>query len=179
MWQQRVVAFKLFKYTILLQKRIYRRAQHGGWTHILRQTGMCHSNWLLFARNPETWVRFLLFSFFFKSLKPSTWVKFSDWAQIICENWAYFSRKPPGVTHIFGRTGMCRSNGSLFYKKSLNMGPVFYQKILKHGSTFLTEPKFSGFRMAKTPKIVKFLKNGPIFQEKSLKMGTLFCQNHP
>ena len=85
----------------------------------------------------------------------------------------------PGCTHIFGQTEMCRSNGSLFYKKSLNMGPVFYKKILKHGSTFLTEPKFSGFRMAKTPKIPKFLKNGPIFQEKSLKMGTLFCQNHP
>ena len=49
------------------------------------------------------------------------------------------------------------------------MGPVFYQKILKHGSTFLTEPKFSGFRMAKTPKIAKFLKNGPIFQELPLK----------
>ena len=31
-------------------------------------------------------------------------------------------------THIFGRTGMCRPNGSLFYKKSLNMGPVFYPK---------------------------------------------------
>ena len=31
----------------------------------------------------------------------------------------------PGGTHIFRRTGMCRSNGSLFYKKSLNMGPVF------------------------------------------------------
>ena len=83
-----------------------------------------------------------------------------------------------GGTHIglFGWTGMCPSNGLLFYKKSLNMGPVFYQKILKHGSTFLTEPKFSGFRMA---KIAKFLKNGPIFQEKTLKMGTLFCQNHP
>ena len=32
----------------------------------------------------------------------------------------------PGGNHILGRTGMCRSNGSLFYKKSLNMGPVFY-----------------------------------------------------
>ena len=84
-----------------------------------------------------------------------------------------------GGTNIFGRTGICRSNGSLFYKNSLNMGPIFYQKILKHGSTFLTEPKFLGFRMAKTPKITKFFENGPIFQEKSLKMGTLFCQNHP
>ena len=51
------------------------------------------------------------------------------------------------------------------------MGPLFYQKILKYESTFLTEPKFSGFRMAKTPKITKFLKNGPIFQEKNLKNG--------
>ena len=84
-----------------------------------------------------------------------------------------------GGTHIFmifGRTGMCRSNGLLFYKKSLNMGPVFYQKILKHESTFLTEPKFSGFRMAKTPK--SFEKRA-YFSRKILKMGTLFCQNHP
>ena len=91
----------------------------------------------------------------------------------------FLEKYPGGGTHIFGRMGMCCSNGSFFYKKSLNMGPIFYQKILKHGTTFLTEPKFSGFCMAKTPKIVKFLKNGPIFQEKSLKMGTLFCQNHP
>ena len=56
------------------------------------------------------------------------------------------------------------------------MGPVFHQKILKHGSTFLTELKFSGFRMAKTLKV---LKNGPSFQEKSFKMGTLFCQISP
>ena len=31
----------------------------------------------------------------------------------------------PGGTHIFGRTGMCRPNGSLFL-----------QEILKHGSRF-------------------------------------------
>ena len=79
--------------------------------------------------------------------------------------WSWQPPLPPGGTHIFGQTGMCRSNGSLFYKKSLNMGPVFYQKILKRGSTFLTEPKFSGFHMAKTPKIAKFLKNGPIFRK--------------
>ena len=47
-------------------------------------------------------------------------------------------------------------HGSHFYKKSLNMGP-----------NFLTEPKFLGFRMVKTLKIAKFVKNGPIFQEKS------------
>ena len=44
--------------------------------------------------------------------------------------------------------------GNLFWPPlSLKMGPVFYLKILKNGSTFLTKPKFSGFRMAKTPKI--------------------------
>ena len=59
------------------------------------------------------------------------------------------------------------------------MGPIFYQKILKHGSTFLTEPKFSGFRMAKTPENREIFENGSIFQEKTLKMGTLFWQNHP
>ena len=59
------------------------------------------------------------------------------------------------------------------------MGPIFNQKILKHGLTFLIKPKFLGFRMAKTPKITKVLKNGPIFQEKSLKMFTFFWQNHP
>ena len=31
-------------------------------------------------------------------------------------------------THILRQTGMCRSHGSLFYKKSLNMGPVFFYK---------------------------------------------------
>ena len=55
----------------------------------------------------------------------------------------------------------------------------FLQEILKHGSTFLTEPKFSGFRMAKTLKIVKFLKNGPIFQEKILKNGYPFLPKSP
>ena len=72
---------------------------------------------------------------------------------------------------------MYRSNGLLFYKKSLNMVPVLYKKIFKRGSNFLTEPKFSGFCMAKTPKIAKFWENGPIFQD--LTMGSLFCQNNP
>ena len=84
-----------------------------------------------------------------------------------------------GVFTYLAERGCAALMGCFFYKKSLNMGPVVYQKILKHGSSFLIKPKFLGFRMVKTPKIVKFLKNGPIFQEKSLKMGTLFCQNHP
>ena len=65
---------------------------------------------------------------------------------------AYLWCKTPGKgSHILRQTGMCRSNGSLFYKKSLNMGPVFYKKNLKHGSNFLTEPNFSGFRQRHTP----------------------------
>ena len=88
-----------------------------------------------------------------------------------------------GGTHIFGRTGMCRPNESLFYKKSLNMGPIFYpKKSLNMGQLFWLSPKlrdFRGFRMAKTPKMAEFLKNRPIFEGKSLKMGTLFGQNHP
>ena len=55
--------------------------------------------------------------------------------------------KARGLTRILSQTGMCRSNGSLFNKKSLNMGPVFYQNILKHGSNFLTAQIF-GFSHA-------------------------------
>ena len=84
-----------------------------------------------------------------------------------------------GGTYILQQTGLCRSNGSLFLQESLIMGPVFYKELLKHGSNFLTESTLSGFYMAKTQKIAKYVKNGPIFQEKSLTMGTLFCQNDP
>ena len=64
------------------------------------------------------------------------------------------------------------------YKNSLNMGPIFYQKILKHGSTFLTEPKFLGFRMAKTPKITIFFK-WAYFSRKILKNGYPFLPKSP
>ena len=98
-----------------------------------------------------------------------------------------------GGTQIFGRTEMCRSNGSLFYKKSLNMGPVFYQKILKHGSTFLTEPKFFGFSLGENPENRKIFEkwasenpeNRKIFEKwayfsrKILKNGYLFLPKSP
>ena len=62
------------------------------------------------------------------------------------------------------------------------MGPVFYQKkSLNMGQLFWLSPKlldFRGFHHAKTPKIVKFLKNRPIFEGKPLKISTLFGQNH-
>ena len=49
-----------------------------------------------------------------------------------------------GGTHIFGWTGMCRPNGSLFYKKSLNMGPVFLpKKSLNMGQLFWPEPQIT------------------------------------
>ena len=91
--------------------------------------------------------------------------------------WVQPSASPSmqGYSHIKAN-GDVPTNRSLFYKKSLNMGPVFL--ILKHGPNFLTEPKFSGFCMVKTPKIAKCV-DRPIFQEKSLTMGTLFCQNDP
>ena len=84
-----------------------------------------------------------------------------------------------GGTHIFGRTGMCCSNGSLFYKKSLNMGPVFYQKILKHSDwaqIFGLKPrKLRIFSKNWAYFSWKILKNGYPFLPKSpLKMGRVF-----
>ena len=85
---------------------------------------------------------------------------------------------PRGVLTYLAERG-CAALMGHFLQEILKHGSLFYQKILKHGLTFLTEHKFSGFRMAKTPKIAKFLKNGPIYQEKSLIMGTLFLPNSP
>ena len=82
-------------------------------------------------------------------------------------------------THIFDRTGMCRSNGSLFYKKSLNMGPAFYPKILKHGSTFLTEPICSGFSHGENPENLKIFEKWAYFSRKVFKNGYPFLPNHP
>ena len=60
------------------------------------------------------------------------------------------------------------------------MGPVFYQKILKHGSVFLTEPKFSGFCMAKTPnENCKILEKWAYFSRKILKNGYPFLPRSP
>ena len=88
-----------------------------------------------------------------------------------------------GGTYIFGRTGMCCSNGWLFLQEILKHGSRFLpQKSLNMGQLFWLSPKlrnFRGFRHAKTPKITEFLKYRPIFEGKSLKMGTLFGQNHP
>ena len=66
---------------------------------------------------------------------------------------------------------MCHSDGSLFHKKTLNMGPIFYKNIPKHSLYF---QNFGVFAMGiEHPKI------GPIFEEKCFKMGTFFCQNDP
>ena len=46
-------------------------------------------------------------------------------------------------------TGLCHSNGSLFHKKSVNMGLIFYKNIPKHGSVFMTELKFVGVCIVK------------------------------
>ena len=42
---------------------------------------------------------------------------------------------------------------------------VVLLKARKHGSNFLTEPKFSGFCMAKLLKIAKFVKNSLFFKK--------------
>ena len=82
-------------------------------------------------------------------------------------------RARPGGTHIFGRTGMCCPNGSLFYKKSLHMGPVFLPKIsLNMGQLFWLSPKlcdFWGFAMRKPQKSRNFWKIGLFLKKKPLK----------
>ena len=60
----------------------------------------------------------------------------------------------------YSHTEICCSNGSLFYKKSQNVGPIFYKSIPKHGSIF---SKIFGC----SPEHLKILKNGPIFWEKN------------
>ena len=81
----------------------------------------------------------------------------------------YFRGHPRPLILRPSATPTCPSNGSLFYKKSLNMGPVFYKKkSLNMGPITWLSPNFW--------QVTKFVKNGPIFQEKSLKMCTLFCQ---
>ena len=64
-------------------------------------------------------------------------------------------------TYILRHMGMCHSNGSLFHKKSLNMGPIFYKNI----------PKQVCFS-----KISDIVKNGHI-SRKIPKNGTFFWQN--
>ena len=62
-------------------------------------------------------------------------------------------------THVLRHTGMCRSNGLLFHKKSLGVSPIFYKNITKHWPVF---PKFPR-------KHWKIVQNGPVLREKSLK----------
>ena len=71
---------------------------------------------------------------------------------------------------------MCRPNGSVFDKKSLNMGPIFGPKIPKHGSIFF-------FKFLKIFKKIacfwsKIPKHGSIFGAKSLKHGHIFYSKH-
>ena len=82
-------------------------------------------------------------------------------------------------THIFGQTGMCRSNGSLFYKKSLNMGPIFYQKIRKHGSTFLTWAQIFGYSHGENPENREIFEKWAYFSRKMLKNGYPFLPKSP
>ena len=79
-----------------------------------------------------------------------------------------------GYSHI--KTLMiCRSNESLFHKKSLNMGPIFYKNIVKHEWSIF--PKCSGVWLGKHPKIVK---SGPLSQVRKIpKNGYNFAKKYP
>ena len=48
-----------------------------------------------------------------------------------------------GGTHLLRQRRMCRSNGSLFYQKSLNMGPVFFYKKKKQQQQQLYKKLFA------------------------------------
>ena len=57
---------------------------------------------------------------------PKNWMSISLQPDIIVMGF-----KPGGRgTRISRQTGMCHSNGSLFYKKFLDIGPVFSKKSL-------------------------------------------------
>ena len=76
---------------------------------------------------------------------------------------------------------MCRPNGLVFDKKSLNMGPIFDPQIPKHGSIFhqnLKSQKFSGLATRAQKNFQKIPKHGSIFWAKSLNMGTFFTSKH-
>ena len=72
---------------------------------------------------------------------------------------------PWGDTHILRQIGMCRSNESLFDKKSQNMGAIS-TKVSQHMAPF-----FQNFQ--------NFWKNWPTFQEKPLKNEYLFLPKWP
>ena len=74
-----------------------------------------------------------------------------------------------GGGHILRHSGMFHCNGSLFHKKSLNMGPIFYKSIPKYG--FLFSSKFPKFRTPKNCEKWAYIarkipKNGYLFLSK-------------
>ena len=90
--------------------------------------------------------------------------------------WQLWSR---GGTHIFGRTGMCRSNGSLFLQEILKHGSHFLQKkSLDMGQLFWMSTKLP----CENPEIAKFLKNRSkmaLFFTKFLTNGYPFWPKSP
>ena len=80
----------------------------------------------------------------------------SQW--LFCLEIKYCSVLGGGVLIYTGKIrqkGMCCSYGSLFYKKSLNMGPIIYQKILsRHSSvTRVTVEEKSNFKCITSGKV--------------------------
>ena len=115
----------------------------------------------------ETWKEKQKNTFFFV---PVSLTILQGFCYLIC----FMCIFPGGGTHIFGRTGMYRSNGSLFYKKSLNMGPVFYPK--KMSQLFWLSPNFRVFTCRKSWNSWKM---GLFFKKKNLKNGYPFLPISP
>ena len=71
------------------------------------------------------------------------------------------------------QTWMCHSNGSLFYKKSLNMGPILKKK--KNSKTWVQFSDWAqifGFSHGKNPQSCKICGKWAYFSRKPLTMGT-------
>ena len=94
---------------------------------------------------------------------PPKWVGF--W-QKIPKHGSHFDPQIPkrGSIFIFVKIAKIPKHGSIFWAKSLNMGPILTPKSLNMGPFFV--------------KIAKIPKRGSIFWAKSLNMGTFFTSKH-
>ena len=81
-----------------------------------------------------------------------------------------------GGTHILRQTGICRSNESLFHKKSLNMGLIFYKKSLNMSPFFQNHLQNFLVFVWKTPQNFE---NWTFISRKIPKNGHLFLPKWP
>ena len=101
-------------------------------------------------------------------------------AYLAYSNLSFWVNLRGGGTHMLRHTGTCCIFGSVFWKKSLSMGPIFHSKIPKHGSDFQNFPGFAYWTLENLENLECFCgKIGTFFSEKSLNMGTYFWKNYP